>query len=271
MCIFSIVSGAFAQSLPPPVPSPRGNSEQEQPSETQSIETKQDHNNPSATTPPTLKITEPPEHPNITQGVSNNKTSEAAANWWTAIGTLAIAGITLIQMIITSIFLYRTLRVTQQAAAAATKSAEVAAQALHLTERAYIHVTDWELNLDGTAHDSPRYVAIRITNVGHTPALELKVSMAYSIEPSLPEIPRYEQWSTPETLPPTAHRLFPESPHLLYIPAIEHEDVFLWVWGCVTYKDVFGTEHQNGFCAQCYPQRLPHFSYPTVPEYVYAT
>jgi hypothetical protein len=62
--------------------------------------------------------------------------------------------------------------------------------------------------------------------------------MAYSIEPSLPEIPRYEQWSTPETLPPTAHRLFPESPHLLYIPAIEHEDVFLWVWGCVTYKDV---------------------------------
>ena len=159
----------------------------------------------------------------------------------------------------------QTLRVIQQAADAATKSAETAAQTLHLTQRAYLIMSEWSLG-NGSTHDAPLSITFDIMNVGHTPAMQVEIWMDSSVGSSLPELPRYEHPSPLENLPPTVilSYTWPQA-----LPTSIAEGTFLWIWGRITYYDVFGRQHQRGFCAQCDPHRHPGCSLHFVPGYVY--
>jgi hypothetical protein len=238
--ILYMISGAFAQSLPPPVPTPGSTSEQEQPSKGNGNQTSTDQGNPSQESMPPVKAVPSQETAHISKQISESKSHETTANWWTAVGTCALAVVALVQMLITSFFLYHTLAVTTQAADAAKKSAETAGQALHLTQRAYLIMWEWELTLDGASHDAFRHVPFDIMNVGHTPAMQIEICMDSLVASSLPALPRYEHPSPLENLPPAVllSYTWPQD-----LPTSIPEGTFLWIWGCITYHDVFGKQH----------------------------
>ena len=214
---------------------------------------------------PPVKAMPSQETAQISKNIGKSESYEPTANWWTAVGTWALAMVGFIQMFITSFFLYRTLGVTHQTAEAATKNAETAVQTLHLTQRAYLIMSEWDLR-NGSTHDAPLSVGFDIMNVGHTPAMQVKISMDFLIASSLPEVSRYAPPTPLENLPPTVllSYIWPQA-----LPMSVPEGTFLWIWGRLTYTDVFEKQHQRGFCAQCDPRRIPGCSLPFVPGYVY--
>jgi len=82
------------------------------------------------------------------------------------------------------------LAITKQAADAARLSAETAEQALHLTQRAFLVIKQWEVK-DWTIGAKPRLVCA-IMNTGHTPAKNVLVEGNFEIRTlPLPDIPEW--------------------------------------------------------------------------------
>jgi hypothetical protein len=281
--ILGIISWSFAQSLPPPLPTPREDGQPIQHETSAKEQHTSDKDSPPqhATPPNAINISQGPQttEPRNNQGnISKQPASDEGihgAIWFTAIftGGLVLAGfLQLLAMLRQARYMHQTLRmteqtlkVTQQAADAATTNAEIATQALHLTQRAYLIMSDWALT-NGSTHDAPLHVGFDIMNVGHTPAVQVEICMDSLIASSLPALPRYEHPSLLENLPPSVVLMYtwPQE-----IRERMPDGTFLWVWGRLTYHDVFGRQHAKGFCARCQPNRIPPFSFPIVAGYVY--
>jgi len=137
----------------------------------------------------------------------------------------------------------RTLRVTRQTADAATKNAEIAAQALHLSERAYIAIVHVDLVPDGTSHEVPWHITITI------------------------ERPSFLHSTQLEPLSPTAQRVFWGPAVAMPVPP----GTVLWIYGEITYEDVFSKPHNKGFCMRCEFQPLPQLFPYYDARYVYET
>jgi hypothetical protein len=269
LCILGIVSWSGAQPLPPPIPTPGEQSEPEQHPTTQDTQTRQSNQQPPEEPIPMVKQPEAPQNNAKANEARQNPTHTTTPDWitWLTAALVFVGVMQFSAMCVQAYYMRRGLRVTQQAADAATRSAEVAVQALHLSERAYIAIVHADVVPDGTSHEAPWHITLTIMNVGHTLATMLEIWLDYLSVFHLPEPPSLQHSTQLEPLPPTGQRVLKGPSVAMPLPP----GTVLWIYGKITYADVFGNSHTNGFCMRCEFQPLPQLFPYYDARYVYET
>jgi hypothetical protein len=151
----------------------------------------------------------------------------------------------------------------ERSAKAGEASAATASQSLHVSERAYVHLTP-SLAKPPSAAEKPHYSVV-ISNTGRTPALELTARMTGFIGPS--SLPSDEAYSKALDELSKLHR---ESESVGTLPAgqtaeedtdspvpLTQADVdhlsegktLLYIFAEVSYKDIFRQLHHTEICA----------------------
>jgi hypothetical protein len=145
-------------------------------------------------------------------------------------------------------------REATRAADAAARSAKVAEDALHLTQRARIHVDSWEIRNLAANSETVRII-YRFSNTGPTDGRIVSTEFACSVNEPWEAIPAYS----------------PESPAVGMVPGnsalggffVVNEPMSdgtvqrllagtgsIKVWGRIKYSDVFEHSHDTGFAAE---------------------
>jgi hypothetical protein len=210
-----------------------------------------------------------PQHDAKTNDARQNPSYATSPNWiiWLTAALVFVGVMQFFAMGLQAYYMCRALTITKEAADAATQSAKVAAQALHLSERAYMAIVHSDVVPDGTSHEAPWHITLTIMNVGHTLATKLEISLDYLSVFHLPESPSFTHSTELEPLPPTGQRVF-KGP-LVAMPV--STGTVLWIYGKITYEDVFGHSHNKGFCMRCEFQPLPQLFPYYDARYVYDT
>lgn len=163
---------------------------------------------------------------------------------------------------------------TARSAKAGEASAATASQAMHISERAYVHLRA-SLSKPPAAGEKPQ-ISIRILNTGRTPAVELTPDCraVFLSSPSSPEpmiesvreaafanasLQELQKWQSISTLPSGQTSEVPfDLPRPLTQPEVDqllHSKAWLCIFATVAYKDVFNQHHQTEICG-IYDPRL---------------
>lgn len=152
--------------------------------------------------------------------------------------------------------IFKTLKATQVVAKAAQDSAEVAVDALHVAERAYLKFDKFELvNFSIGQHINVTY---EFHNVGHTPAQIIESLTIVEIveKDSFSKAPNYDierGISGPKQTfiqPNEPGTMIGISKNVVTIDdfnAVTNNNRLVFVWGKITFSDAFGKIWVNGF------------------------
>jgi hypothetical protein len=176
--------------------------------------------------------------------------------WWFSLlltlftGCLAVVGFLQVRII------FHTLKATQTTADAAKDSAEVAGKALAIGERAYLVVDQFKTSQSFSAN-IPLEIRYHITNVGRTPGIITGISAKAQILEKLPDQPTYEVRTRGKEMigSGTQHGLPMQAESIVGITTelygrVRQKTLAVFVYGKVSYSDIFGNPHDTGFCAQ---------------------
>jgi hypothetical protein len=193
-----------------------------------------------------VTVTVPPRDPKEVEQDRKDRQREIAIQGQIGTYTGLLFGLGVLQVVASGYGLY----LTRRAADAAKTSAEVAERALHISERAYLLMDNWQLRDDGATVS----VTCDLRNTGRTPARIAdriyKIGVPYS--GVMPDIPDYADsrnegaqsmsggqrllfQTQPETIPPD-----------VFID-IQQGIATLFIWGIFRYTDQFGQPHRYGF------------------------
>lgn len=145
------------------------------------------------------------------------------------------------------------LREMRRAADAAGQSAEVARDTLHLAYRAHLHLESWQI--DNFRPNAVPIVQLDVLNTGPTGAKLLAIHTAYDYTDPPPPTPAYRG---PAQL---KHGLVRPSSTAEIVLSFEFQGPLseeaaqaiesgirpLYIWGEITYEDIFGDDHRTGF------------------------
>ena len=151
----------------------------------------------------------------------------------------------------------------ERSAKAGETSASTASRALHVSERAYVHMTP-SLAKPPSAGEKLQY-SVLIGNSGRTPALEMTAHIAGTMAPSsiptdqvratiLKEAPPlHDQSESVGTLPAgqtaTEHTDAPTALTQSDVDQITAGKILLYIFGTASYKDIFQQPHHTEICA----------------------
>lgn len=177
-------------------------------------------------------------------------------NRWLMIFTGALAFVGLVQFG----FLIRGDTVATTAAEAAKRSAEIADKTLRIAQGANIGVYRWESKNIET-NKSP-FVRAEIANVGHSIAIVTDDWSKMTIDVGLPALPAYGSHPTNVALPPGGASFIELDASTATTPIVltqQHIDELItgkkkmFVWGRITYKDIFDDVWDYGYIIQFSP------------------
>jgi hypothetical protein len=159
---------------------------------------------------------------------------------------------------------------TARNAKAGEASASTASQALHVSERAYVHMT--ASLLKPPAAGDRVHPIVAIANVGHTPALDVATLSFFSIVPASTPIKTARDIASalPQTGP--THSLFTlpagqtstmqtdsQSPYLQsMVDQLTNGEAVLYLFATASYKDAFNQSHHTEICG-FYQPKLNNF------------
>jgi hypothetical protein len=280
------MTGSAQSQQPPQSQSPPAASEREY--HQQLSPNVQDTSAPNQrTTPtPTIRACNPNSHSNQTQESEDQGTWSKRLPWILLLSNLAMAGGTLYlawnagrQVKFLGDYVRATddmARATKNMAAAATKSADVAEKSLHGLERPHLFVQTIEPEFgpesferwmtSPTTCDIP-IVGYRITNYGRGPAIIKSRQNSFRYLAQLPDHPQFDSGDIvdPGTVivDPVVHGVVapgtPSNPfRVMFEGTLNFHSFFkgrtrrlpngLYVYGVVTYEDIFGATYRSGFC-----------------------
>jgi hypothetical protein len=147
------------------------------------------------------------------------------------------------------------LSITQESASAAKKGAEVAEKALHVAERAYLRIENFEVRQFNIGnHINVHY---EIHNVGHTPAQIIEsltivdiverdsfTTPVYDVDKGITG-PKHSFIQPGEKASMIGISKNPVTPE--QYQAVQYDDKLIFVWGKITFCDVFDKIWINGF------------------------
>jgi hypothetical protein len=192
---------------------------------------------------------------------------ETNSDFVSATGTIAIAAFTLTLWWATrklwkvsqeqSRDMKTSLAITEKAADAAQKSAKVAEIALHVAEKAYLKIDSFEIVNFSIGHHLN--VLYEIHNVGHTPAQIMEsLTIVDIVEKDSFKTPIYDI-EKGITGPKQAFIQPDEKASMIGISkepvtldefnSVQNDIKLIFVWGKITFRDVFGKTWVNGFGA----------------------
>ncbi|HEV7373460.1 MAG TPA: hypothetical protein VGN95_01985 [Pyrinomonadaceae bacterium] len=150
----------------------------------------------------------------------------------------------------------------ERAVKAAEQTAETTRQALHISERPYLEITNISVSLPFVA-ETPIIYSTTIENKGRTPAYDVKSAMYIDVRPDpLPENPEYRPLRTitsnvslgsgnPMSSKQTTNFVLPQDA----IDQIYVRKILVYVYGFVTYKDGLTPDiHRTRFCSVFNPE-----------------
>jgi Tfp pilus assembly protein PilV len=191
------------------------------------------------------------------------RNSETTANNLASLHTSIESTNTILQMQLDA--LKKSAAETARTAKAGEASASTASQALHVSERAYVHMT--ASLLKPPAAGERVHPIVVITNVGRTPALDVAALLFFSLVPASTPIktarelestyPRRELQSV-YTLPAGQTSIIQtdsESPYLQsMVDQMTNGEAVLYVFATASYKDVFNQPHHTEICGFYQPK-----------------
>jgi hypothetical protein len=150
------------------------------------------------------------------------------------------------------------LDIALKTANAAQKSAEVAEIALHVAERAYLSISNFELR--HFKIDDNVEIIYQIKNVGRTPAKIIKsLTIVDIFDKPIPIIPNYINNNIIQgpkrtfLQPGEAGSMYGVTKYSItqeHFNRIHNENSFIFVWGNIIYSDVFNNYFIKGFGAK---------------------
>jgi hypothetical protein len=168
--------------------------------------------------------------------------------------------------------IFRTLKATEIAAAAAKKSAD----AIPALERPWIFVEKAHLKRreDAGSPIIPNYFSISFVcrNVGRTPAIIEEFFVKIHDKRTIPDIPDYSEPHIRLRCPATVATNVEFESSSFGPPsqpgATSDEVIFYVIYGKITYKELNGTTHHTGFSVEVSPHMAASTSHPN-PAYDY--
>jgi uncharacterized protein YecT (DUF1311 family) len=153
-----------------------------------------------------------------------------------------------------SIIMDGQLRETAKTAMAARDAVEHSQQSMHLDQRAWVGVT--HADVVSYVRDKPIKITVTITNVGRTPALELRARIrGAAFESSETFVPIYhtvDESSGVAVLMPqqiTGYEITSKAPlHVNERDAVFNGGGTYYLWGDFRYNDIFNYPHVTTFC-----------------------
>jgi hypothetical protein len=145
----------------------------------------------------------------------------------------------------------------KDAAKAATLAADTAREALEISQRAILTTDDWDLRLDTFGANLGPQIVFNLINSGPSPAETLQASFRSRIDSKLPDIPDLD------ALVPYPGFVRPNF-RILVIPqkldpikqanydAILAGRYFIWMYGRIIYRDIFGKIFELGYAVKCF-------------------
>jgi hypothetical protein len=157
---------------------------------------------------------------------------------------------------ISTIFLWR---VTRTTANAAQKSAEISEQALIVTQRAFIRVANYPWLWRGDHARPGKYfydITPIIENFGNTPTVGAKINVNSALRDTI--LPEYFDFSyqgeAGDTLVGPKQTIGASRAEILDddLLAVQKMEKFFYIWGVITYRDVFETTplRTTEFCTE---------------------
>jgi hypothetical protein len=179
-------------------------------------------------------------------------------NRWLMIFTGALAFVGIVQFG----FLIRSDTVATTAAEAAKRSADIAEQTLRVSQGASIGLYRWESqNIE--VNKSP-YFRVEIANTGHSIAVVLNDTSNVTIDSELPQKPIYSSHPVNNVVPVSGASFLEidtgtaATPIVLtqrYMDELMANKKKIFVWGRITYRDIFDDVWDYGYVTQFSPKR----------------
>jgi cytoskeletal protein RodZ len=155
---------------------------------------------------------------------------------------------------------------SERSAKAGEASASTASQALHVSQRAYVHIT--ASLLKPPAEGERVHPIATIANVGHTPALDVAVLLFFSFVPASTAIKTARDIASAYPQSGPGHSLFTlpsgqtstnqtdsQGPYLQsMVDQMTNGEAVLYVFATASYKDVFGQPHHTEICGFYQPK-----------------
>src|SRR5271163_959462 len=179
----------------------------------------------------------------------------------TAGATLAIALFTVVLAMVS----LASVKQAELAANAASKSAKVAEDTLKVTNRPWIDVSHWKIDIFEPDF-RPLHVSFKIENFGKSPAWITEVEAKFTTIDSgtdFPPIPDYNSWALKLLKSFKGRVVRPDKPidggcpfeRAMGISTDEYNAIrksfkYLWCFGLIVYEDFLGDEHETAFSAQ---------------------
>jgi hypothetical protein len=213
------------------------------------------------------------QHQNTEQQSSDKRTDEtrsitsakqstddrlATYTLWLAVFTALLVLVSAFQIS----FLISADRTAAQAAEAAKSSVEIAERTLRLSQGANIGMYRWESKNIET-NKSP-FIRVEIANVGHSIAVVLDDWSKITIDAKLPDVPVYGSHPTNIPVPPGGASFLELDGSVAAKPVVltqQHIDELIagqkkfFVWGRITYRDIFDDVWDYGYIVQFAPVR----------------
>ncbi len=268
-----LLSAASESQSPNPIPGPAKASEKEKQLREDKTQITQKDNRPTEKPPPTVDLPTTPVIGKQGRDTSNSKEDPSSTDWWIAAFTGVLAIAALVQLFVygrQARYMRDGLKLTRQAADAASKGAGVAESSLKVVQRAWLAVLfDQPFQPKAGAHN-PIYYSVK--NTGHTVAL-LK-DRKLNAMPWNGFIPKRELAPKPTGILPTIAAIFPGDKFRMeglvdinftqqMIDNTTTGRFIFDVYGYIAYDDAFGNRHITRFCQAYNPNGdSGSFTYP---------
>jgi hypothetical protein len=253
ICALILSCDSFAE-LPPPVPSPRVDTQPEKSHSTKSKDAGHKQQRGTKEHPLIVEILQPPGAATHTEPQSSNsnphppedKTVEKVSGAFSAASAVAVA--------IFTFFLWRTSSKQWEATSTAAHAALKTADTMTAAERAYVFVNVKPVPQDFSDAIPPKIIA-NCCNHGKTPAKIRSLQCRPEIVPSIPiRLPPMIEEESPEGLVIASGNIFGATMGATIpddvIGTIKSGKVFLVCYGVIRYYDIFDEEWETGFCWQ---------------------
>ena len=267
-----LLSTASESQSPNPIPGPAKASEKEKKLRKDKTQITDKDDRPTEKPPPTINLPTTPIIGKQDRDPSNNKENPSSPNWWIAAFTGVLALAALVQLFVygrQARYMRAGLKLTRQAADAATKGAGVAESSLKVVQRAWLAVLFDQPFQPTVAAVTP--FSFTVKNTGNTVAM-LKQKKINAKRWQVSVIPDRQLEPKPMEALPTIAVIFPGDKltldGLVDIPFTQADvdtavsaPLLFDVYGFVAYDDVFGIRHITRFC-QVYNSHTGGFDFP---------
>lgn len=267
-----LLSAASESQSPNPIPGPAKATEKEKQLRQDKTQITRKDNRPTEKPPPTIDLPTTPIVGKQDRDTSNNKEYPSSTNWWIAAFTGVLALAALMQLFVygrQARYMRDGLKLTRQAADAASKGAGVAESSLKVVQRAWLAVVFDQPFQPQARPVTPIYFTVK--NTGNTVAM-LKQKKINAKRWEVSVIPDRQLEPKPSGVLSTIAVIFPGDKLMLDglvdIPFTQTDidsaitaPLLFDVYGYVAYDDVFGIRHITRFC-QAYNSRTGGFDFP---------